>query len=111
MLRKGVFNTHPEITAISTLIGTDLSGEKTRSLALPERWDILLAWAFSLLQTRLLSSQVYGTSTPFFAVRSQMEHEGLSLISSEALKTKQNANQMAVESRVVGPGCSSLIPE
>lgn len=44
----------------------------------------------------------------FFAGRSQREHEGLSFISSDALKMKINGNQMAVESRVVGPGCSSL---
>lgn len=65
-------------------------------------------WAFSLLQTRLFSSQVYGISTPFLAGKSQREHEGLSFISSDALKMSKNGNQMAVESRVVGLGCSSL---
>lgn len=45
---------------------------------------------------------------PFFAGKSQREHEGLSFISSDALKMSKNGNQMAVESRVVGLGCSSL---
>lgn len=77
------------------------------------RGDKLLLWALSLLQTRLFSSQMYGASSlhvtnPFLLEGAERDHEGLSLNPFDALKMIKNGNQTAVESRVVGPGRSSL---
>jgi len=116
VLRTGVFSQHREIMEIAHGFGLILvvRGRGPRHChGLAGRCDKPLPWALSLLQARLFTSQTYGASSPhltnpFLLEGAEREHEGLSLIPSDALQMIRNTNQMAVEGKVVGPGCSPL---